>query len=764
MMKPFLIRGRFAATLLIGATLLLTAGCLKSPEEKYAAFMEEGAAAMETEDYASAVIHFKNAARIDSEQAEPYYQMAVSHLNRGQTQEAVNAVQQAVKLDPDHVEANLLLARFMIQVGRPENLPQAEEMLNGVLGQDGSNPEALFVLAATRARQGSPADAERLLEEALKNKPEHLNAAMALARLRLNEGKPEEAEAVLQKAVAQSEDKKPAMVTLGQFYAGQKQFDKAREQYDSILRDDPDYGPAWLAIGMLHLMNNDRDEAEQVYKKLSTFDEDVYRPLYGKVLMRFGKTQEAIAEYERLRAENPENREIRSSLVSAYVQTGQTDKAEQILTETLNRRPKDSDARLQRAEVFRRGGRLDKAQEDLTAVLEVRPNSHEAHYFLSKIHQARNDLRLQRQELDEALRIEPTYLSARLEMAQSMLQSENPGSALDVLNEAPAEQANTIPILAAKVWAYIAMKRFDDARKTLESIPQEQRDDAEFNLQEGVLRSEAGDYPGAQTFLKRALDQSPQDLRALNAYAGTYLVQKQMGRALEVVRQQAEKFPENPRLQLALAAWYERARYPDEARAAYRAAVQAGDSTGEAAIMTARLDAADGNHDQAVATLEELLSRSPRNLAGWQMLGLVHDTAGNAAEAIAAYRKAVEFYPENFVALNNLAYLLSKEETSLDEALTFAQRAKEFAPDSAEVDDTLGWIFYQRGVYATARVHLEAAASANPTNALTQYHLAMAQAKSGDVSGARKTYESAVKLGPNMPEAKDALAVINAAE
>ena len=763
-MNSFLTGRRLAAQLFVAVVLLLSVGCMQSPEEQYAGFMESGMAALEEDDYSSALIHFKNAARIDTNQAEPLYQMAICHLNRGQTQEAVNAVQQAVRLNPDHVEANLLLARFMIRLGNPETLPQAEEMLNGVLGQDSGNSEALFVLAATRARQGSVADAERLLQEAIKNQPEHLNAAMALARMRLNEGKVDEAEQVLKNAVESSSDKKMARIALGQFYAGLQRETEAREQYDTILADDPKFGPAWLGIGMLHLRNNEREEAEKVYQTVSRLEGEQYQPLYAQMLMMNGKTTEAIEEYERLRKENPDSRPIRTALVSAYVQTGQSNKAEEVLTSTINSSPKDSEARLQRAEVYRRAGRLDKAQEDLTAVLEVRPNSHEAHYFLSKIHQARGDQRLQRQELDESIRIDPSYLTARLEMAQSMLQSETPSSALDVLNEAPESQVGSIPILAAKIWAYVAMKRMDEARKTLASIPAEQRDNAEFNLQEGVLRSAAGDYPGAQSFLKRALEQAPEDLRALNAYASTFVAQKQMARALEVVRTQAEQFPDSANMQLALAGWYERAKYPTEARAAYRAAHEAGDMTGEAAVMTARLDAAEGRPADAVKTLEELLERSPRNLAAWQMLGIIQDTAGNADKAIAAYRKAVEFYPENFVALNNLAYLLSQKDGTLEEALTFAQRAKEFAPDSPEVDDTLGWIYYQRGVYATAAVHLKSAASGNPGNALTQYHLAMAQAKTGDVSGARRTYENALKLEPGLPESKDALAVIESAK
>ena len=48
------------------------------------------------------------------------------------------------------------------------------------------------------------------------------------------------------------------------------------------------------------------------------------------------------------------------------------------------------------------------------------------------------------------------------------------------------------------------------------------------------------------------------------------------------------------------------------------------------------------------------------------------------------------------MALNGLAYLLA-ETRQPDEAIKYAQKAKELAPDSPAVDDTLGWTYFQKG-------------------------------------------------------------------
>lgn len=59
----------------------------------------------------------------------------------------------------------------------------------------------------------------------------------------------------------------------------------------------------------------------------------------------------------------------------------------------------------------------------------------------------------------------------------------------------------------------------------------------------------------------------------------------------------------------------------------------------------------------------------------------------------------------NLFALNNLAYALALDDP--DEALKFAEKAVEIAPDEPTVQDTLGWVCYRKGMYlSVARIPL----------------------------------------------------------
>ena len=91
--------------------------------------------------------------------------------------------------------------------------------------------------------------------------------------------------------------------------------------------------------------------------------------------------------------------------------------------------------------------------------------------------------------------------------------------------------------------------------------------------------------------------------------------------------------------------------------------------------------------------------------------------------------------------------------------LKYAQRALELTPNDPATQDTLGWVLYHKGLYDVALRHLKPAAEQNG-DVRWKYHLAMAYAKAGDSAKARSTLVAAMKVDPNVPEAKQAQDVV----
>jgi Flp pilus assembly protein TadD len=135
------------------------------------------------------------------------------------------------------------------------------------------------------------------------------------------------------------------------------------------------------------------------------------------------------------------------------------------------------------------------------------------------------------------------------------------------------------------------------------------------------------------------------------------------------------------------------------------------------------------------------------------MLGTLEESRGNAQRARDLYQKALTVQPDQPLAANNLAYMMMQKGENLDVALSLAQAARRGMPESPNVADTLGWAFYLKGVYGSARELFEEAAKKDPSNSTLQYHLGLTYDKTAEKDKAEVHLKKALELAPNGPNA-----------
>lgn len=741
-------------------SVALLVGCMKSPEEQYATYMESAAAFVAEGDHTSAALQFRNAARTNPAAAEPQYQLAKTYLEMGRLQECYRAIREAVTLDPDHTDATLLMAQILARLGDSDDVREAEGMLENVLGSRPDDVDALFALAVTRARLGSREDAEAFLEQALENAPDHLQSAVALARIRLSQDDREAAEEILRDAVAESADQRPARIALAQFLLFDGRVDEATGEIDGILGGDEDYIPALLARGLLHLRAGETDLAEVAYRRVADMPDTTHPTAYARVLAVNGKASASTAEFQRLYDADPSDRSMRTVLIVSILGEGEMDAAEALLTNAIAENDRDFDARLQRSEVYLRSNRAELARADVDMALEVQPTSAQAHYLLAKIHEASGNPTGARQELGESLRLQDDFLLARREMAQSLLRSVSRRSALDVLDEAPESQKNDPKLMSGRIWAQIALGDYDDAMTAVANTRSQLGELPDLRLQEGVIEAARGNHAKAEPLLEASLEAAPQDLRAFNALVATQMGNEQADTGLATVRRHANAHRQLGPLQLAAGTWFIRAGSIDEARDYLERSSALGDPTQQAEILLARLDERDGDDEAAMERLKAVTAKQSNHVGALVRLAVLQEKTEQFDDAETTYRAVLIAVPENVTALNNLAYLVATRGGSLDEALTLAQRAREHSPagyvGTSMVEDTLGWIHYLRGSYTNAVLNLQTASDGAPQVAVIHYHLAMAQAKNGNPETARASYEAGRAIDPDLPEASEA--------
>jgi tetratricopeptide (TPR) repeat protein len=152
-----------------------------------------------------------------------------------------------------------------------------------------------------------------------------------------------------------------------------------------------------------------------------------------------------------------------------------------------------------------------------------------------------------------------------------------------------------------------------------------------------------------------------------------------------------------------------------------------------------------GQPDAALAAFEQASNADPRNAAAALNRGLLLESLGKKKEALVEYNKVLGIDPENALALNNIAFLNAETGTNLDQAMTFAERAKKRVPTSPDISDTLGFVYYQKNLNAQAVQIFREVVQQNPQNSTFHLHLAMALSKQGDKQGARDEAQKALR-------------------
>jgi tetratricopeptide (TPR) repeat protein len=737
--------------MLAAAAMLVLYGmsmACSSPQAKEAKYLRRGEALRDKKDYSRALLEFKNASLAMPKDAEPYYQTGITYLAAGNPANGITYLRKATELNPKHQNAQLKLAELMTTSRNKDVLQQAASRLEAVLAASPDNSEASDALAFAEWELGKTDEAVGRLEDTLRKAPSRLQTSMELARLKLRQKDLDGAEQVLKQAVASAPQSSPAELALGQLYMLTNQPAKAEVELRKAIQLDPKNGSSLLALGAIQIAGKRMDEAEQTYRQVSSLPGAEFKPLHALFLYKQGKRDAALAEFEKLFKDDPNDRTARSRLFAAYVAMGKSQAAQNLVAAALKKNPKDTDALFERASLWLRAGNAVEAEKDLKEVLRAKPEFAEGHLVMAEIYKAQRMRGSERQELNEALKIKPALLQARLALARSFTSSNEAKSAIELLNNTPAQQKHTLGVVTERNWALLTTGETKELRSILDQALRGKHF-PELVLQDALLRLREGDYVGARADAEEAVTNNPEDVRGSRLLVDSYLAQKQPAKAEQRLKAIVAEHPQSAPLENLLGQWYLNAKNLPAARKAFEAALAADPKLQAAGLALAGVDYQEKHLDAARQRLLGMVAADPKNVPALIMLGTLAGEMNNREEAIGRYRTVLEVDSSNIMALNNLAYTLAP--SNPDEALKYAQQAAEQAPESAAVEDTLGWIYYKKAIYSEAVHYLETAVAKEPTPR-RQFHLALSYLKAGNRDLGQKTLQLALQQDPKLVE------------
>jgi tetratricopeptide (TPR) repeat protein len=267
--------------------------------------------------------HFDNAKRLIDEAVRQHPDFAVAHdvygdllLIQGQTESAVKAYEQAMRLDPTR---SLLLTKIEnareLTASTPEALSQTEE--NAVPGKRMAFGDEIHN-AQQRHKSGEPNEAEKIYRGILKRDPNHIEAARLLAGLAVEKNQYRDAEVFLRHAASNAPDYGRVWIDLTNVLREQEKLDEAMECALKVLEMAPDKAePHMLIAGVAGSMGRHEDAIEHYEKALEISAE---RPgamsSMAHHLKTIGRQQDAVVMYRKAIEVKPDHSEAYWSLAN----------------------------------------------------------------------------------------------------------------------------------------------------------------------------------------------------------------------------------------------------------------------------------------------------------------------------------------------------------------------------------------------------------------------------------------------------------------
>ena len=771
MTRPCTLRWLIACAAICG---LLT-GCTRDPNVRKQKYFDSGQKYFAEGKYREAAIQFSNAVQIDSRFADAHAQLAQTYLKLGDNPRAFQELSRTVELAPDNYRAHIDLANLLVTGRNPDGSPiqdylkQAKAHLDILRDKQPNDPEVHEAWANYYVAQNEVPAAIGEMTQAIAVAPNRSESYLLMALLQLRSNHPDQAEASFKKAIEVDPKSTGAQLALGGFYQTRNRLPEAEQQFHNAIASDPGNPGPRAALVRLLMIEGKKSEVEsflQQTKRDIPDKSEGYRML-GDFYFANGDLDKAIAEYASLFNDHPKDVQVKKNYIQLLILKNRLDEATKLNNEVLKASPRDVDALVYRAQVQLRQHDAAGATESLQSALTNDPDNAVAHYQLGiAFDQQHNESRAE-SEWREAVRLRPDLTDAQRALAALALRRGDVDGLIATAQQIIAAQPYSADGYLLKGIAEIARQKYADAQQDAQLAMQKAPQSPAPYVQMGNINLAQRRFAEAEKYYQGALDKDPNSADGLSGFMNSCFAQKQFDRALAAANAQIAKSPNNSNFyDLLGTALFNGKKDLPGAEAALRKAVDLDKNNLDAVEKLGKVQVQEGTADQAIALYQQSIHDNPQDVRLYILTGELYESKKDWDHAKTFYQQALTIQPDHPLASNNLAYVILEQGGNVDVALAMAQTARRGMPDSPNAADTLGWAYYQKGVYQSAISQFQEALRLGERrgvadDATIHYHLGLAYGKTNQIPLARQQLEKALKLSPNDPDARKALAELH---
>jgi tetratricopeptide (TPR) repeat protein len=350
------------------------------------------------------------------------YRLAESLVKEGKIAEAIHALQAAIQLESNFIEAHFVLGVLLAREGRPSygaaidqflevlrldpkhvdarinlsNMLEQEEDFEGAasalkeaLGMAGERADLYVMLGQKQAAAERYREAVSSFHRALELDPRVPGAHYGLAMTLRSLGDLAAAQSEFESALKLNPDDALAHYQLGRFLIQQKDVVGAAHHLEESVRLKPELADAYAKLGILYRSLGKNEEAEKAYRTAVRLNPQLEKACYGlaQLLQAEGKTEEAQKVFEQVRQLKASSSSLAeaSSLNAAGVvrmNAGELNEALEKFRAALALDPTYAAAAYNQGLVLARQEKTAEAIESFKTAIRLRPGFVLAHYGL----------------------------------------------------------------------------------------------------------------------------------------------------------------------------------------------------------------------------------------------------------------------------------------------------------------------------------------------------------------------------------------------
>ncbi len=760
MPKSYSLIFRSSTATVLLAALAVTAGCNRDPNVRKQKYLESGERYAQEGKYREATLQYFNALKADKNFAPAHYELGKAFLKLGMGNQAYPELLTAVNLAPGNVKARIDLGQLLLAGRAPD---RAAEQANAVLKMKPNDPDAFALLAGVAAFKGDRQGAIETINKALTVDPNRSDLHTSLGILEGAGGKDlPAARQELEKAVQLDGKNTNARLALAALLEVQSDMPGAEAQLNAAVSSSPKNLQARVALASLYIREKNLQQAEKVIQQAS--DDFADDPEGAGMLERFyehtGQAAKAEPAYAALASKHPKSFPIQIAYARTLAARGDFDKANAIVDKLKEGHDNDPQYVQIKTGLLLHAGKTDDAFTLLNNAVRNNPDNVDLKIELGFLARDRGDLNTAETNFRAALQRAPGSLAAASGLAEIASRKGDQSG----LRQIAAQMTKLYPNAPLPyLWmgtADASDGHYDSALENLQKVLKMDPRNAQALVEMGQIRLKQNRIPEGRGLLEQAMAIDPNS-RALPLLVRLDMQANQPAAAIALIQQQIARNPSNSGLLVELAGAQLAAKDPHSAMNSAQQAMKINPS--DVAAMRVYTEAGLATNDVNGPTdlWTKWAGTHPQDAQAQSFLGMLAEAAGDQTKAIGFYQKSLQLQPEQPTVQNNLAYLMAENGQNTDVALTLAQSAQRAAPNSPDINDTLAWVYYKKGVYSSALDLLQSAAKTSPENASIQYHMGLTYEKLNNKPAAQTSLKKAATLGSGSEIGKKAQAELD---